>query len=267
MGYIPRGPESWSPEALQSLKQAAQQHHLFVIRVEPQSDEVLVGIQKDVAVKKALADVQPREFLMMDIQPTGEELLAKMKPKWRYNIRLAEKQGVTVAVAENEEDKASFIKLMSATAQRKNIIFHTEEYYKIFTEFFQGKKGELLLAKKKGIVLAGVALIYYQGTAYYIHGGSSNSGRSLMAPHLLQWKAIEMAKARGCTQYDFGGVAIQAAAPRGKDWSGITRFKQGFAPSTKTTVLPGAYDIIFSPTRYGVYKALTRLKKLLKKVI
>jgi lipid II:glycine glycyltransferase (peptidoglycan interpeptide bridge formation enzyme) len=190
-----------------------------------------------------------------------------MKSKWRYNIRLAEKQGVTVAVAESEEERTAFFTLMSATAERKNIVFHAAEYYKTFTEFFSREKGELLVVKKDGEVLAGAALIYYQKTAYYVHGGSSNSGRNLMAPHLLQWQAIQRAQSKGCTQYDFGGVSVQRKVPAGKDWSGITRFKQGFAPDTETTVLPGTYDIIFSPIKYSIYRRLIAVKRLLKKVL
>jgi lipid II:glycine glycyltransferase (peptidoglycan interpeptide bridge formation enzyme) len=267
IGYIPRGPEGWSPQVLGALQRVAKEKSLIAIRVEPQSTEALQNIQKSLPVRKAPFDVQPREFLMMNLEQAPEELLARMKSKWRYNIRLAEKQGVVVTVAESEEDKVAFVLLMSVTAQRKNISFHAPDYYESFINFFKNEKGELLLAKKDGEVLAGVALVYYQGTAYYVHGGSSNAGRNLMAPHLLQWRAIERAKACGLAQYDFGGVAAVAAAPSGKDWSGITRFKQGFAPNVPSTVLPGAYDIIFSQSGYTLYRALTRVKKLVKKII
>jgi lipid II:glycine glycyltransferase (peptidoglycan interpeptide bridge formation enzyme) len=252
LGYVPRGPVSI--EAASAVGQVAQKEGLSALRIEPQTKEVFEALSKTYTVVKAPFDVQPREFLLMDIAPTEEELLKAMKSKWRYNIRLAEKKNVEVSATRDPQDIAAFLDLMQQTAARKSIHFHKKAYYAKFLEFFAEDVCQLFVAKQNGVVLAGSLLVVYGNTAYYLHGGSSDAGRNAMAPHLLQWRQIQCAKALGCTQYDFGGVAI-VHQPKNKDWSGITRFKQGFAPTTKSTLLPGAYDIIFAPGRYRVYRA------------
>ncbi len=251
LGYVPRGPVS--TEAAQTVGQVAQKEGLSALRVEPQTKEVLEALRKTYTVVKSPFDVQPREFLLMDIAQTEEELLKTMKSKWRYNIRLAEKKNVEVSATRDPQDVAAFLDLMQQTAARKSIRFHPKAYYAKFLEFFAEDVCQLFVAKRNGVVLAGSLLVIYENTAYYLHGGSSDAGRNVMAPHLLQWRQIQYAKMRDCTQYDFGGVAIQHQ-PKNKDWSGITRFKQGFAPTTKSILLPGAYDIIFAPGWYRAYR-------------
>ena len=43
-------------------------------------------------LKKAPVDVQPPDSVLLDLGATEDGLLASMKPKWRYNVRLAEKR-------------------------------------------------------------------------------------------------------------------------------------------------------------------------------
>jgi lipid II:glycine glycyltransferase (peptidoglycan interpeptide bridge formation enzyme) len=119
----------------------------------------------------------------------------------------------------------------------------------------------LALAEHAGEVIAAALLVFFEGTAYYLHGGSADTKRELMAPFLLHFKAMEEAKQRGCTRYDFGGVRMLSKRDAGDtDWDGITRFKQGFAPKAETLVFPGTYDIILSPTRYALYRQSRRLR-------
>lgn len=264
-GEVSRGPaqSSLTPEELKVvIITVAREKKLSLLRIEPQHDSLIAGIQKaGLQIRKAPLDAQPREILMFPLVKSEEEIFAEMKSKTRYNIRLAQKKGIIVRPVANENEEAQFLELLLATARRKNISFHKKEYYQKFIQFFSQEKGTTLVAVKDGRVLAGSVIVFYENTAYYVHGGSSDEGRNAMAPHLLQWEQIRMAKTRGCTQYDFGGVSIQKSVT-GKDWGGITRFKQGFAPSTESLLLPGTYDIIFSPVRYYSYQALTRLKNL-----
>ena len=75
----------------------------------------------------------------------------------------------------------------------------------------------------------------------------------------LQWQAVLDAKEAGCERYDFGGVKIGAA---GNSWSGITKFKTGFAPDTEPIQFPGSYDIILKPAGYNLYRALQKIKRI-----
>jgi lipid II:glycine glycyltransferase (peptidoglycan interpeptide bridge formation enzyme) len=91
----------------------------------------------------------------------------------------------------------------------------------------------------------------------YVHGASGNRGRNLMAPFLLQWSAILEAKRVGATEYDFWGIADSEDPTH--PWAGITRFKRGFGGSMVQYI--GAYDIIYKPTWYKIYRAYKTLRK------
>ncbi len=264
-GEASRGPvleTVTSQDLAAAFRELAQEKNLAFLRVEPQYASVAKTLfQTGFLVKKAPIDAQPKEILMLSLQDDEEAIFASMKPKTRYNIRLAQKKNVEVRPLKNEDEESQFLDMLAATAKRKKISFHNREYYRQFIHFFTEEKGTTFVAVKDGIVLAGSTVVFYEETAYYVHGGSSNEGRNAMAPHLLQWEQIRFAKSKGCTQYDFGGVAIQHQE-KGKDWRGITRFKTGFAPQAKSTIFPGTYDVIFSPLRYFGYQWLVRIKKI-----
>jgi lipid II:glycine glycyltransferase (peptidoglycan interpeptide bridge formation enzyme) len=261
--YAPRFPgNSLEQKHYQGLVEYGRTQNWVFIRLEPQTEVLrqefltMTGLEMQVAPN----DVQPREILMFDISGDTEALLKQMKSKTRYNIRLAEKQGVTVVTTREQNEIEAFLDIMESTAKRKSIHFHERSYYQSFLTHFDARSCELFVAKKDNQVLAGSLVYFYQNTAYYLHGGSGDTGRHLMAPHLLQWTQIQEAKKRGCTQYDFGGVAVATEVKKGKDWSGITRFKQGFAPNTKTTLFPGTYDVILRKRSYSLYRILHSLK-------
>jgi lipid II:glycine glycyltransferase (peptidoglycan interpeptide bridge formation enzyme) len=184
----------------------------------------------------------------------------EMKSKTRYNIRLAEKKEVQVFSTQEEQYQKEFIRLIGVTARRKGITPHEEKYYQTFFQTFPKDSWELIVAVKNHTVLAANVIAYCGEWSYYLHGGTADSHRDLMAPFLLQWRSIEIAKMRGCRFYDFGGVCIRVPQ-KNLAWEGITRFKQGFAPSTETIVFPGSYDIILSRRWYALYNTLRLLKK------
>lgn len=99
-------------------------------------------------------------------------------------------------------------------------------------------------------------VIFYGDTVTYLHGGSGDLHRDVMAPYLLQWEQIKAAKERGYTKYDFGGVSLNTA----NSWQGITKFKTGFSPQTLPTMYSGTYDIVLAPFSYTVYRVLQKVK-------
>lgn len=272
--YCPRGPIPEELRIKDELLKAAEGAEAGWIRVEPGSEaelEMLRALFGEGRVVVAPHDVQPREILVMDIRSDDAAFLSAMKPKTRYNIRLSEKHGVTVRFSRSEADMERFIELIYATTGRKAIRPHPREYYRNFFRAFDEAQCVLALAEHDGQVLAVNLLVFFDGVAYYLHGGSSDEGRHLMAPYLLQWESIREAKRRGCTLYDFGGVRTEVTSGKrgapSSDWSGITRFKQGFAPTTQPIVFPGAYDIVVSFWRYRLYQLLRSFQQLRKKIL
>lgn len=236
------------------------------VRVEPKEEDLsaLREWSKPYGVKKALHDMQPREILIMDISHSEEEILAGMKAKTRYNIRLAEKRGVEVVSERSEIALQEFLRMIRETATRNGIVAHPERRYRNFFEEFPAEALELFIAKRGSVTLAAILVSFFGDTATYLHGASSNDDRGSMAPFLLQFRAILEAKRRGCMRYDLGGVDTSGER---ENLAGVTRFKLGFAENVKTVRFPGSCDIILLPSRFALYEALGMSKMFAKKAI
>lgn len=292
--YVPRGPitvntqqstvnELQLKENIQKFVEQAKEKNAKWIRIEPENEESLKKIEEvfDGKIVRAPHDIQPREIFVMDVTKDEEVLLAQMKPKTRYNIRLAEKHGVKTFATREEKYKRAFFDLIEATADRKEINPHPKGYYEKFFEIFPPEMCQLFIAEYNGTVLVANILIIFGGCAIYLHGGSGSVHRDVMAPYLLQWKQIQYAKERGCVEYDFGGVktmnpltsslqlevfwAGSQQKTEGKSsWDGITKFKRGFSPETVPIVFPGSYDMILDPMAYRTYIFIRNLRKIFK---
>lgn len=283
--YVPRGPVmptdgnrvETDHEMLLRLIAGARAIGAAWVRIEPRTDAELERIREGCGeeVVKAPHDMQPREVFVMDVSKPDAELLAEMKPKTRYNIRLAEKKGVHVVASEDEEYREAFVDLVYATARRKHIIPHPSAYYRKMLDAFLGETGTLFVAIHDGDILGINLVIRHGDTATYLHGGSGEAKHGYMAPFLLQWAALRDARDSGCAWYDFGGVKMTDETRNGKrrenEWEGITRFKKGFSPATLPRCFPGAYDIILDRHAYRKYtlirvvrENIVRVRKLIR---
>jgi peptidoglycan pentaglycine glycine transferase (the first glycine) len=294
--YVPRGPVLLNPKlkidqssafpspdksgdsskpSFYDLIELAEKNKAGWVRIEPATEEILNLIKKftDYKITKAPHDMQPKEILILDITKSNEELLAEMKQKTRYNIKLSQKHGVSVKVmsnakfpmsnqVQNPNDKKfkkyidEFIKLVKITAKRDKITPHPENYYRKMFETIPENILKLYVAEYNGEIIAANLIVFFRKTATYLHGASDNEHRNLMAPYLLQWRAIQDAKKAGCTHYDFGGINT-------KTGEGITKFKLGFAPNVLPVEFPGAYDIVISPIKYRLYRSMQKIKNIL----
>jgi lipid II:glycine glycyltransferase (peptidoglycan interpeptide bridge formation enzyme) len=259
---------------MQELIDLARKNKAGWIRIEPKDEEELKSAKSAANYKivKAPHDMQPRENFIIDIAKTEQELLADMKSKTRYNIRLAKKQGVEIVTSgrrqgQGENYVEEFLKLTKQMALRQGIKTHLEEYYRKMVESLPKEMLKIYAAKYGGKIIAANLVLFYENVATYLHGASGNEHRNVMAPHILHWQAILDAKERGCRFYDFGGVKIsnkeQAAIGKSNSWEGITRFKLGFSQKTKPVVFPGSYDIVINQWRYWLYRTLQYIKALI----
>jgi lipid II:glycine glycyltransferase (peptidoglycan interpeptide bridge formation enzyme) len=213
---------------------------------------------------RAGADVQPPDTVVLDLTRGSDELLAAMKPKWRYNIRLSERKGVSVRRLDAEGLEA-FYRLYRETSVRDKIAIHGRDYYEAL--FMHGCDSELArpdlrlyLAEHGGEALAAVIVLIRGDTATYLYGASSDSKRHLMPAYALQWRAIQDAKEAGCTQYDFFGIPPDEdpAHPMG----GLYRFKTGFGG----TVLHrcGSWDYAYNPMMTKFFRIAEASRKAVR---
>jgi len=273
--YVPRGPVMGKlkikNEKLKigsdwrSILPGAKKKGIGWVRVEPKNEEELAMIRewsKLYAFREAQHDMQPREILVADISKTEDEILAGMKPKTRYNVRLAEKRGVEVSLDRDENSMREFLRMTRETAVRNHIAAHPEKHYTDLLEFFPRETLVLFVARREGKVIAAILVIFFGDTATYLHGASSDDDRDSMASYLLQFRALQEAKKRGCLRYDFGGIDTDGARP---SLVGVTRFKQGFVENVNGIRFPGSYDIVLVPSRFLLYTLFSMSKTVVIK--
>jgi len=263
LAYIPKGPvgdtDCWD-SLWDAVDARCRQRRAIFLKVEPdlweREADSLWGGQPPSGFRLSPHGIQPRRTLVVDISLPEDEILARMKQKTRYNIRLAARKGVTVA---QSGDVETFHALMQVTSARDAFGVHTLAYYRRALEQFT-PRGEavLLLAAFDGQPLAGL-MVFARGTrAWYFYGASSNEHRRLMPAYLLQWEAMRWAKARGCRGYDLWGVpdedeaALEAnfMAQQGGLW-GVYRFKRGFGGRLYRSA--PAWDRVYIPWAYRFY--------------
>jgi len=284
VAYIPRGPvvapddEHGLAALLPVLHSVARQAGAVFLKIEPPwpQEAHLVARLTAHGFRAEVDTVQPRATIVLAITPEPDEILAQMKPKWRYNIRLSQRKGVTVRPAVRE-DLPAFYALMQVTSQRDRFPIHTASYYaEAWERFVPSGHGQLLLAEYQGELLAGLMVLVCGRTAIYLYGASSDRHRNLMPNHLLQWEAILWARSRGCTTYDLWGIpdevrdsqypisnaryAIQGdKESRASGLWGVYQFKQGFGG--RVVRWAGAFDYVYRPALYWLgTRLLPRLR-------
>ncbi|MFA4873401.1 MAG: peptidoglycan bridge formation glycyltransferase FemA/FemB family protein [Patescibacteria group bacterium] len=214
--------------------------------------------------------VPPRATLLIDLTKSEKELLNDMHEKTRYNIHLSVRKGVAADEVNPKDGFSIFWALMQDTAQRDKIGIHPRKYYEMMLQELNAPgeaQAHLFIAKHQGKPLAAAILITCGDTATYLHGGSSSMDRNLMAPHLLQWKMIQFAKAQGMKWYDMWGISPQDTRYKTQDtkpdsWAGITRFKMGFGGEEKEGA--GTYDVVVKQFLYKLLTLAQTAKSILK---
>ena len=209
---------------------------------------------------RAGADIQAPDTVLVNLEEPMEDLLLRMKPKWRYNARLALKKGVAVRRAAAAEAPV-FYELLKETAVRDGIAIHPLAYYQALLAggSSPGIDARLYLAEHEGDMLAGIVTLFRGREAVYLYGASSGKKRSLMAPYALQLKAMEDAKAAGCAVYDLFGIPPNADPSH--PMAGLFLFKTGFGG--RIIHRPGSWDFPCRPLVYRLFRCAESLRKRL----
>ena len=283
--YVPRGPlMDWSDRqlrerVLEDLKALARKEGAIFLKIDP---EVVLGCgapesgrdSRDPAgseVEAALKDkgwrysgeqIQFRNTVMLDLRAGEAEWLARMKPKTRYNLRLAQKKGLAVRRGV-EADFGLLYRMYAETSVRDGFVIRPEGYYREVWQTFT-RRGMCipLIAEVEGDPVAAVMLFVYAGRAWYIYGMSRDVHRDKMPNYLLQWEAMRAARAAGALSYDLWG-APDEFIETDPLW-GVYRFKEGLGGQVVRTL--GAWDYAANRPVYSLYtQILPRLLDVLRR--
>lgn len=206
--------------------------------------------------------IQFKNTVLIDLRHSEEELLTRMKQKTRYNIRLAERKGVTLRVG-TSEDFGMLYRMYAETSVRDGFVIRNEEYYKTVWQMFTANTQlpitdnqlpftEPLIAEVNSEPVAAIFVFSFAGRAYYVYGMSRDMHREKMPTYFLQWEAIKRAKAKGCNGYDLWG-APDVFDESDSLW-GVYRFKEGLGGKVVRTL--GAWDFAPNPLWYKLYSEI-----------
>jgi lipid II:glycine glycyltransferase (peptidoglycan interpeptide bridge formation enzyme) len=207
------------------------------------------------------SQVQFRNTALSRIDQNDDALLAGMASKCRYNVRLAERRGVTVRHIEaiGESDASALFALYSETAQRDGFLIREKPYY---ADAWRAMNATAFVAEREGAALGALVLFTFGGRAYYFYGMSRSTGREHMPNHLLQWTALRWARDAGCHTYDWWGAPEQLVESDSM-W-GVYRFKESFGAQFAEGV--GAWDFRPSPLLHAVYtRAIPRILAIMRR--
>lgn len=285
MGYVPKGPVvDWTDpdrveRVLARIEAYARAHNCIFVKIDP-------DVREDEPAGRALVhalfrrgwrfspeQIQFKNTAYSDLTPDEDALLKGMKSKWRYNIRLAGRRGITVR-AGGPDDLPAFYDLYAETGARDGFLIRPFSYYRATWAAFLAAEadernpagGALLLAEHpdEAAPVAGLFLMRYGERSWYFYGASSERRRRDMPNYLLQWEAMRWSKARGCTVYDWWGAPTDLA-DEDDGMQGVWRFKQGFGAQFQPHV--GAWDYAVSPLMYAAFmRTLPAVRDLMRSV-
>lgn len=269
--YTPKGPLlDWSNQALRErvmrdLQTIAKQDGALFLKIDPDVVQATgVEAEPDPTGQTIMAEltergwhyspeqIQFKNTVMLDLTQSEDELLAGMKSKTRYNIRLAAKKGVTVRMA-NPADFEQIAGLFQQTAERNGFLIRPQAYYLTMWQlFYRDNRLIPLVAEYEGQMLSAVMVLHTDQVAVYKDGASSDQERNRMPAYLVQWEAVRQAQARGCTHYDMWG-APDVFDESDSLW-GVWRFKKGWNGTVRHHI--GAWDFPASPLLYNLFTSV-----------
>jgi lipid II:glycine glycyltransferase (peptidoglycan interpeptide bridge formation enzyme) len=295
--YAPKGPLlDWTDESLRTrvlndLQTFAKKEGAIFLKMDPDlvlgtgvpdrenevieaTGQTVMSEMKQRGWRYASDQIQFKNTVLIDLTLSQEELLARMKQKTRYNIRLSEKKGVALRIG-TPEDFGLLYRMYAETSLRDGFVIRDEEYYKtVWTTFmanaqspvsdlqslnsqitnpqFPIPSAEALIAEVNHEPVAAIFVFYFAGRAYYVYGMSRDVHREKMPSYLLQWEAMRRAKARGCSVYDLWG-APDKFDESDSMWS-VYRFKEGLGGKVVRTL--GAWDFAPNPFWYKLYSEI-----------
>jgi peptidoglycan pentaglycine glycine transferase (the first glycine) len=239
--YCTKGP--WLPwddeEAVRvffrGVVEVAAREGAHTVKIEPEVPEGHEGVKatlREIGFRKARYDLNFGNTAIVDLSPSEEELLARMKAKTRYNARLAARKGVEVVEPEDfGEAFETFYSWMRGLAERKegfHMVRPREYFYDVMRTMHEAGQGRFFFATHDGEPLAGIYVVTSAQKCWYMYGASGTKKRNLMPNYLLHWEGMKWAKRRGIAHYDMGSVPKLEDRNEDDPYYGVYKFKAGF---------------------------------------
>lgn len=258
--YFPKGslPDQ---NMLQALQKLGEKEKAIFIKIEPNIREN-PDIQKfllDNGCRQGKSLFTPYSF-QLDLRPSEEQLLANMKSKTRYNIRVAQKHSVEIVEDNSTKAFEDYLRLTAETTKRQKFYAHGAEYHQqMWKVMKQSGIAHLFVAKYQKQILATYIFFVFNKVLYYPYGASTREHREVMPTYALFWEAIKFGQKMGCQLFDMWGSPGPNPSPH-DPWYGFHQFKEGFGGELVKFI--GTYDLVINPTLYPLFNLANKLRWL-----
>jgi peptidoglycan pentaglycine glycine transferase (the first glycine) len=258
--YIPEGPvlpesESDAEQVFRKTmefiekKRQNEQQVVSHLRIEPRWERVPGFVR---GFQEADENLEPRDTLCIDLNPSESALLARMKPKGRYNIGVARRHGVSVVEDVSPQGIEDFLDIYGEMVARQDLGEKDPDYFRALIPALSAlQRGSLFFAEYQGMRLATALVVYFGRRATYLHGASRAIHREVMAPYLLHFEIMRKAKALGFATYDLWGVAPQSEPHH--PWTNFSVFKRKLG-GRELNLVP-TLDYIYDPAAYEDFRS------------
>ena len=251
LGSLIKIPRISKPIPFEKIDKIAAKEKALFVKIEP-ATKLDSKLEEKLTINGYKRDnwaTTPTKTIQIDLTRSEEELLSQMEKDTRYSIRFAERNGVTVKEA---SDFNLFTKLYLETGKRNKFWIGPEKDMKLRYDIFKkAGSASLLFAYKNKELLAAALLLFWDNVAYYYHAASSSKNRKLMAPYLVLWESIKLAKNKGCGVFDLEGI-YDSRIPSTKNWRGFTLFKKGFGGQEVEYI--GSFTKFYNPLVKLIFK-------------
>jgi len=220
-----------------AFRNSAAGRRVVALRVEPRL-EAAPELLRD--LPRAPVDLVPDETLLVDLHPEPE-MLARMKPKGRYNARLALRRGVEVVSSVDPTDVHEFHFILEQTARYQDFRLEPKRFFINLVQALFPRMGRFTFARYKGITLAAALTVRHGRTVTYLYGGHLPLFPDVMASYALHWHILREAAREEYRLYDFYGYV-----PPGRPdhpYDRFSRFKEKFGGRSVRWI--GSRDVVF----------------------
>jgi lipid II:glycine glycyltransferase (peptidoglycan interpeptide bridge formation enzyme) len=256
IGTILRGPKV-NEQVAKVIKKIATKEKAIFVKFEPDISKLESNMHFASMKASPKVTFYPHTFLI-DLKKSEQQILTSMHSKTRYNIKIANRHGVEVKERTNDKGFEIYLKLLFDTTKRQGFYLHSKKYHRdLWNTLKKTNVPHIVTASYQGEVLSAFMLFHLKDQVFYPFGASSNNNRQVMAPTLLMWEAIRLAKKMGAKHFDMWGC-LGLEAKESDSGFGFHRFKQGFSGELFEYV--GTYDLVINPIFYYFYNVIDKYR-------
>jgi lipid II:glycine glycyltransferase (peptidoglycan interpeptide bridge formation enzyme) len=212
---------------LQALRNVYELRRGLLLRIFPAGTEDGTGVIRSIFTEEGLKrdlSIGTPTSAFIDLSHSLEELRRSLRPTWRRNLVLAERNKLTIQQGTSDELLEIFTKLYIEMLHRKKVtgVVSIANFREMQKSLPEPLKIRVMICEHQGEPIAGLAVPHLGNTAQNLLAATGHKGLDLRGSYLLHWRMLEWLKEHGCRWYDLDGVNHKA-------YPGISQFKLGFA--------------------------------------